>query len=101
VARSLIFQVPNSPQGHGYIIPALLIIQDRSRRRFDQIKLVAYFLEARSESFNLFLLPGYGRFLRLDLALLFQKRPVFFKEFVKQHRIHRLVTHGDFWSSCY
>jgi hypothetical protein len=42
---------------------ALLIINDRSRNRFAQFKLVAHFLEARSESFNLLLLLGYGRFL--------------------------------------
>ena len=63
VARSLIFQVPNGPQGRGYIIQALLIIQGRSRRGFAQFKLVAHFLEAGSKSFNLFLLLGYGRFL--------------------------------------
>jgi hypothetical protein len=67
VARSLIFQVPNGPQGRGYIIQALLIIQDRSRCRFAQFELVAHFLEPRSESFNLFLLPGYSRFLLLEL----------------------------------
>jgi hypothetical protein len=56
VARSLIFQVPNGPQGRGYIIQALLIIEDRSRCRFVEFKLVAHFLEARGESFNLLLL---------------------------------------------
>ena len=56
VARSLIFQVPNGPQGRGYIIQALLIIQDRSRRRFVEFKLVAHLLQARSKNFNLLLL---------------------------------------------
>ena len=56
MARSLIFQVPNGPQGRGYIIQALLIIEGRSRRGFIEFKVVAHFLEARSESFNLFLL---------------------------------------------
>ena len=67
MARSLIFQVPNGPQGRGYIIQALLLIVDHLPRRFAQCKLVAHFLEPRSESFNLFLLPGYSRFLLLEL----------------------------------
>ena len=58
MARSLIFQVPKGPQGRGYIIQALPIIVDRLRRRFAQFKLVAHFLEASGESFNLFLLLG-------------------------------------------
>ena len=41
----------------------LLIINDRSRNRFAQFELIAHFLEARSERFNLLLLLGYGRFL--------------------------------------
>ncbi len=85
MARSLIFQVPNGPQGRGYIIQALLIIVDHLPRRFAQFKLVADFLEPRSESFNLFLLPGYSRFLLLEL-------PVLFKELVKQHRVYCLVA---------
>jgi len=67
VARSLIFQVPNDPQGRGYIIQALLINANHLPRRFAQLKLVAHFPEAGSKSFNLLLLPGYRRFLLLDL----------------------------------
>ena len=80
MARSLIFQVPNDPQGRGYIIQALLINANYLPRRFAQLKLVAHFLEAGSKSFNLLLLPGYRRFLFLDFAVLFE-------ELVQKHRV--------------
>ena len=47
------------------------MIVDRSQSRFAQLKLVAHFLETRSESFNLLLLLCYGRSLLLDFAMLF------------------------------
>jgi hypothetical protein len=45
----------------GYRI--LPIIASHLRGGLTQFKLVAHFLEARSESFNLLLLSSYGRFL--------------------------------------
>jgi hypothetical protein len=42
-------------------IALLSIIADHLRRRFAQLKLVAHFLEARGESFNLLLLLGLSR----------------------------------------
>jgi hypothetical protein len=72
------------------------------RCRFAHCKLAAHPLElqcllfeACRESFQFFLLPRKvlllprdGRFQLLHLAVLFE-------ELVKQHRVHRLITHGD------
>ena len=47
----------------------LSLIVDNHLRRFAQLKLTAHFLETRSESLNLFLLLGYGRFLLCSARL--------------------------------
>jgi hypothetical protein len=64
----------------------LLIIQDRLRRGLAHFKLVAHFLEACCECFNLLLLFGYDRSLLLHLAVLFEN-------LVEQHCVYRVVAH--------
>ncbi len=73
---------------------ALLIIVDHLRRSFARLDLCAHFLQARSKSFNLLLLLGYGRFLLLHFAVVVLDFAVFFEKLVQQHRVHGVVTDG-------
>src|SRR5437016_5244545 len=50
-------------------------------------KLIAHFLEARSESFDLLLLLRYDRSLFFHFTMLFEK-------LVEQHRVHRFVANA-------
>src|SRR6266542_342568 len=63
-------------------------------RTFAQLKLVAHSLQSSSKSFNLLLLFSYDRSLFLYLMILFFDFAMLFEEFVEQHRVYRVVTHG-------
>src|SRR6266487_3849353 len=65
-----------SSQGQSFrksSVLGLLFVNDHPRRKAAHFDLRAHFLEARSESFNLFLLARYRGFLFLVLPVLFQK----------------------------
>ena len=69
------------------VLEALLIVHRGLRCRFARFKLVAHFLKARSESFNLLLLFGYDRSLFLHFAM-------FLEKLIEQHRVHCFVAHA-------
>src|SRR6266545_3340931 len=73
---------------------ALLMVAHHFGRTFAQLKLVAHSLQSSSKSFNLLLLFSYDRSLFLYLMILFFDFAMLFEEFVEQHRVYRVVTHG-------
>jgi len=82
----------------GYNLYSSWIIENHSLRELAHFQLSAHFLnlcglffELRGQNSHSFFLLSYGPFQFLHFAVLFE-------EFVKQHRVHRVVAYGVYFA---